>query len=244
MTAWSVCFKPSPAARLNLVCFSYAGGGPNTYRTFPAHLPPEIEVHAVQLPGRAARLTEPTLSSIDTIADAVVPALAPLWTRPFAFFGHSMGAVVAFEVARRMRAKGPVHLFASARVAPHRPHPRAPIHALPDRAFVDALRAMQGTPEEVLRDPELMALVAPALRADFKAIESYRCMSAEPLSCRISAFGGDADPDVTVDDLLAWQDHARDLVLVETVSGGHFYIDRDPAPVLRTVAQDLAPWLR
>jgi len=89
-----------------------------------------------------------------------------------------------------------------------------------------------------------MALVAPALRADFKAIESYRCAPGEPLSCRVSVFGGDADPDVAVDDLLAWQDHARDLVLVETVSGGHFYIDRDPAPVLRTVAQDLAPWLR
>ncbi len=240
---WAICHAPRPAARLRLACFPYAGGNAQTYRRWHQLLPDWIEVHAVHLSGRVPRMSEAPLVSISEIVRQVTPRLLDLpGDKPLALFGHSMGAVVAFEAARALGEAGrPVaHLGVSARAAPHLTQRRRLIHGLTDADFTEELRKMAGTPEEVLRDAELMELLLPALRADFTAIETYRPLGAGLLACNVSVFGGKTDPDVLVDDLLPWQDHTQGMALVEMMPGGHFFLDEAPAGMLSTLAKDLA----
>src|SRR5579883_2155511 len=140
---WRVCFKPNPQARLRLFCFPYAGGAASIYRLWPQLLPETIEVHAIQLPGREGRLLEPTYVRLAPIIDEVTQAIAPLLDRPFALFGHSLGALLAFELARQLRRlqrPQPIHFFASARRAPQFADPDPPIHRLPDAEFLEEVR--------------------------------------------------------------------------------------------------------
>lgn len=242
-SVWSICYQARPAARVRLLCFPYAGGNAQTYRRWHQLLPPSIEVHAAQLPGRMPRLSETPLTSIAALVNSVAPVIAT-WPRdkPLVLFGHSMGAIVAFETARALSAFGLniAHLAVSARTAPHLKQRRRLIHQLSNADFIGELRDMGGTPDEVLRDDEMMALVLPALRSDFTAIETYRPLTTKALSCNISVFGGDSDAAVLVDDLLPWQDHTQGMALVEMLPGGHFFIDENPEPLLRTLARDCA----
>jgi surfactin synthase thioesterase subunit len=239
---WLACRSPKPDPRVRLLCFPYAGGNAVTYRPWDGLLPATVELHVAQLPGRMPRMAEAPLASIAALADQLAAAAKGLSaTTPLALFGHSMGAVCAFEVARRLTAAGrpPAYLFVSARQAPQLPWRRPKIHGLPEREFVDAIKALSGTPPEVLADRELMGLVLPALRADFAAIESYVIAPGPKLPCNIGLFGGREDPHITVDDLLGWQEQTAGQALLELRPGGHFFIDKDPAPVVATVVKDL-----
>jgi surfactin synthase thioesterase subunit len=241
--SWLACRTPRHAPKVRLLCFPYAGGNAITYRPWDALLPDWVELHAVHLPGRMPRMAEAPIPHLSTIADQLataVQALPP--ATPLALFGHSMGAVCAFEVARRLTAAGrpPAQLFVSARQAPQLPWRRKKIHALPEAEFLDALRQLSGTPEAVLADRELMSIVMPALRADFTAIESYTLAPGPKLACNIGIFGGREDPNITVDDLLAWQEQTTGQALLELRSGGHFFLEQEPGPVVSMVVRDLA----
>ncbi len=177
-TPWLLRFAPRPAARLRLFCFSYAGAGGAMYRTWLDALPPSIELCAVQLPGRENRFREPAFTSMQRLVETMVPALSPAFDLPYAFFGHSMGALVAFELARALHALPHVapltHLLVSGRKAPHLPEDDAPMRGLADDAFIAEIgRRYGGIPDEVLRERDLLDLLLPGLRADMTAIETH-----------------------------------------------------------------------
>lgn len=239
--AWVTCPKPNPKACLRLFCFPYAGGGAAIFRTWPDYLPPNIEVCPIQLPGRESRLRELPFTRIDLLVQALVPVLHPYLNIPFAFFGHSMGALVSFELTRQlcMRSdRSPVHLLVSGHRAPQIPDLDLPLHQLPEFAFVKELRRLNGTPESVLQNPELMQLVLPILRADFALCETYVC-SKERIDCPITAFGGLQDSKVSYDALAAWREQTNSSFTLRMFPGDHFFLQSARLPLLQAVYQDL-----
>jgi medium-chain acyl-[acyl-carrier-protein] hydrolase len=240
---WLRRSRPRPHARRRLFCFPYAGGAASVYRTWSEELPEAIEVCAVQLPGREERISEAPFVDLAPLIAALLPALLPTLTLPFAFFGHSLGALIAFELASALRRAGhplPFHLFVAAHPAPHRPHDDTPIHDLPEPEFVAELRRLNGTPDALLQQPELLALLLPALRADFAIYERYQYTPEAPLPCLISAFGGLRDLEVSRDDLAAWRDQTSGPFTLRMFPGDHFFPYSDRALLLRTIARELA----
>ncbi|MBI5722135.1 MAG: thioesterase [Burkholderiales bacterium] len=228
-SAWLMRFAQRPAPSARLVCFSYAGGGGAVYRPFALALPSSIEVLAVQLPGRENRLREPPLKSVKAIVEALLPNLAPQLDRPYAFFGHSMGGLVAYEVARALRAQGlpgPARLVVSARRAPHLSEPDAPLHPLPDESFIAELdRRYGGIPAEILQHRDILELLLPAMRADMTAIETHRHLPGPLLDCPITVFGGTGDTRAQREVLAPWHEHTHGPVQVRQFAGGHFYFN-------------------
>lgn len=226
-----------------MFCFPYAGGGASIYRGWAAALPPDVEVCPVQLPGREGRLREPPFDRLGPLIEAAAEALAPHFGMPFVFFGHSMGAMIGFELARELRRRGgplPLHLFAAGRRAPQVPSREEPIHDLPDEQFFAELRNLNGTPEEVLQHAELMRLLCPILRADFAVNETYTFAPGEPFDFGISAFGGLGDADITRDDLSGWQAHTRGRFRLRMLPGDHFFLHGARDLILEATARDLA----
>lgn len=228
---------------LRLLCFHAAGGSASDFRTWVRGLPAGIELCAVQLPGRRARLPEPPHRRVEPLARAAVLALGCEADRPYALFGHSLGALVAFEVARELRRVGhhpPVHLFASARPAPHVPLAEAPLHRLPtDLLLAELQRRYGGLPEDAVARPELLTPLLSTLRADLEVHETYRFVPERPLSCRISAFGGAADASVSAAGLRAWGLHGVGPFRLRSFPGGHFYVKSDERTVVAAVAAEL-----
>lgn len=240
---WLIRFAPRPGASLRLFCFSYAGGGAAHYRAWLGALPEDVELCAVQLPGREGRLRETPLNSIAAIVDALLPALRPEFDRPFVFFGHSMGAMLAFETARalaRIGATGPQRLVLSGRRAPHLPETEVPMHRLDDEAFVAEIgRRYGGIPAEVLRHRDLLELLLPGLRADITAVETHRYTPAPALRCPLSVFGGDTDSRAPQEQLDAWRLHSEAGMRLRVFPGGHFYFG-DVAVRAQLIAQLLS----
>lgn len=244
---WVIRPRPNPKAALRMFCFPFAGGNAATYRAWPELLPPEVELCAVQLPGRGARLREQPFRQIEPLVAALLPALQPFLDRPFVLFGHSMGSLIAFELCRalrQLRRPGPLHLFVSGRFAPQLPDPDPPCYALPEPEFIQELRRLQGTPEEVLNNPDLLELVLPLLRADFELSETYRYLPGPPLGCPISAFGGAEDHEVSAAGLDAWREQTRSTFRARTLPGDHFFLVPRQAELLAAVSEDLAHLLR
>lgn len=240
--AWVLCPRPNPQARLRLFCFPYAGGAASAFYTWLDDLPGGVEICPIQLPGRESRLGEPPFTRLEPLLDALVLAIQPYLDKPFAFFGHSMGATISFELACQLRAQGastPVHLFISGSRAPHTPDPDPPIHHLPDAELVEELRRFNGTPEAVLQNAELMHLLLPILRADLTLHETYRYVPGEPLDCPISAFGGLEDEEVSHDDLAAWRDQTCGTFTLRMFPGDHFFLRSARTLLLQAVSQDL-----
>jgi medium-chain acyl-[acyl-carrier-protein] hydrolase len=227
-----------------MFCFPYAGGGASAYRTWAASLPNDIEVCPVQLPGRESRLREKPFERpeplIQELTDALEPHFAGL---PFVFFGHSMGAMIGFELSRELRRRGktlPLHLFVSGRRAAQLPPRDEPIHELPEPEFIAKLRELNGTPEEVLQHAELMKLLIPVLRADFAVNETYHYTQEEPFDFGISAFGGLGDKEVLRDDLALWKDQTRGRFRLRMLPGDHFFLHGTKDMITEAVARDLA----
>jgi len=245
--AW--LFQPvsRPRARARLYCFSHAGGGASAYRLWPAGLPADLDVAAVQLPGREGRLREPPIASIPAIVEGLLPALRAHADRPFAFFGHSMGAVVASELARALDGSGgprPLHLFLSGRRPPHVPDPETPLHVLPDPTFVEELvRRYGGIPAEILQHADLMELLLPTIRADIRALETFRPGPRAPLPVPISAFGGADDRRTPRPHLEAWGGVTSAAFRVRVFPGAHFYLEACRDALLADLAACLAPAL-
>ncbi len=235
---WRPSVRVNPAARL--FCFSYAGMGASAYRLWPAALPPELDVLAIRLPGRESRLTEAPLLSIDSIVAALEPAVVPHLDLPFAFFGHSMGSVVAFELARALVRAGhpePACLFVSGRRPPRLQDAEPPMHELPVTEFTSEVqRRYGGIPAAILEEPDLMAMLLPGLRADIKALETHVSVSGPVLSCPIVAFAGTDDRCTPNAHLDAWRDETSGSFRARRFPGGHFYL----ADAREAVAADIA----
>jgi surfactin synthase thioesterase subunit len=226
---WVVPLRSLQRPLLRLVCFHYAGAGPSVFREWPRLLPPSVEVCAVHLPGRETRLREKPLAEMPPLVEALAEHLCAFLDLPVAFFGHSMGAVLAFEVARSHRKWGrqlPEYLFVSGRRAPQLPCTRLPVGHLPDAEFVDEInRRYQAIPDVVRQDPGLMALFLPALRADFALLDSYVCTPEEPLNCPIAAFGGADDEHISAADLSLWREQTTAAFTAQMFPGGHFFVN-------------------
>jgi len=242
--AWVLRLRRQAPPRVRLFCFPYAGGSAAVYRGWLDALPAHVEVCAVRLPGREARLSEAPFTRGEDLVPAVAAALLPLLDMPYALFGHSMGAVAAFELARQWRRQGvclPVRLFVSGARAPERPNPDPPLGHLSDREFVaEVRRRYDAIPTGVLENPELLQLLLPSLRADFAIFENYVYRAEAPLDCPISAFGGQDDARVCADDVAAWGTHTTRPVAIRMFPGDHFFIHGSEQAVQRTVSEDLA----
>jgi medium-chain acyl-[acyl-carrier-protein] hydrolase len=226
-----------------MFCFPYAGGGASIYRGWGASLPADLEVCPVQLPGRESRLRDQPFVRCAEMVPVIAGALRPYFDLPFVFFGHSMGAMIAFELARELRRRGqalPLHLFVSGRRPPHLPAREEPIYDLPEPEFLAKLRELNGTPEEVLQHEELMRLLLPLLRADFSVNETYVYSEEAPFDFGISSFGGLGDDEVTRDDVEAWRVETRGRFRMRMLPGDHFFIHGSKDLVLEAVARDLA----
>jgi medium-chain acyl-[acyl-carrier-protein] hydrolase len=245
---WLRRLRPNPQAQLRLFCFHFAGGSASVYRTWPAALAnrrPDIEVCAVQLPGRENRLKEQPFTQIEPLVTTLLNVLHADLDRPFALFGHSMGAIVAYEVAQalaRHRAAPPNHLFVSARRAPSEPERYAPLHQEPtEDALLRAIQQRYGNlPELLLQDAELKAIYAPLLRADFTLVERYQPSSLAPLACPLTVFGGIADPIATAAELAAWRTLTQSQFAIHLLPGGHFYLQEQSGPLLDRIAAALS----
>lgn len=240
--SWVICPKPNAQAKLRLFCFHYAGGGAWNFRNWADSLPSSIEVCSIELPGRGFRLMETAFTSLDPLVEAIAYAILPILDKPFAFFGHSMGGLVSFELTRllcRNYGLNPVHLFVSAHRAPQLPNPDLPIHNLPESAFLDELRHLEGTPQAVLENAELMRLLLPTLRADFTVVETYTYAAEPPLNCPITAFGGLQDQEVSYDELNAWQDQTNAAFSLQMLPGNHFFVHSAQSLLLKLLSQNL-----
>jgi medium-chain acyl-[acyl-carrier-protein] hydrolase len=239
---WLAYLRPRPRPSVRLFCFPYAGGGASVFRGWADGLPDSVEVCPVQLPGREARFREPAFTRLGPLTDAVAGALRPYLDRPFALFGHSLGALVAFELARRLDRDGgpqPVRLFVSGCAAPSVPRGGRPIHGLPDSAFRAELRRLNGTPAAVLDNAELMEILLPTLRADFALCETYAFAPRPPLTCPISCWGGLGDDTASRQDLDAWREQTAGPFRLRMLPGDHFFVRSARPLLLRSLAQEL-----
>jgi surfactin synthase thioesterase subunit len=224
---WVRRLRRTVDSEISLVCLPHAGGSASFYLPLAAAMPPQIEVLAVQYPGRQDRRADPLIGSIAELADRLAGVLRPLADGRLALFGHSMGAVVGYETALRLErggAAGPEMLFASGRPAPSR-HRSGTVHLRDDDGIVAEIARLNGTAPALLADPEIRAMILPALRSDYRAIETYRYQDSAVLRCPITALAGAADPHTTVDEARAWAGHTTASFVLRVFPGDHFFIN-------------------
>ena len=230
-------------ARINLFCFPHAGGGANFFRPWRAHLPDEAALLLPQLPGREVRIAEKPISNLSQMIDELTGALIRCFERrPFVFFGHSMGALIAFELTRRLRRLGapqPLQLFVSGRNAPQRPSANSPIHHLPDKQFLAEVRRFNGIPTEIAENAEILDLILPILRADIELCETYVYAEEPPLDYPITTLGGLADAETNREGLEAWAEMTRRDHQLHMFPGDHFFPQTARDQVLNIISSRL-----
>lgn len=242
--SWLAFRRTNDRARLRLFCFPYAGGGIHTFRGWLETLGPNVDVCPIQLPGRESRLREPPLESIREMVAQISAVVAQFLELPTVFLGHSMGAVVAFEVVRELRRRGlplPKAMIVSGSKAPQQLPVDHPIHGLPDEEFLQKVRQYNGIPQQVLQSDELIGLMLPALKADFRAFETYSYLAEEPLAIPISAYGGLRDAGIARSDLEAWNEQSTHPVIVRMFPGDHFFINQQRQLYLQMLGRELLP---
>ncbi|HMV68987.1 MAG TPA: alpha/beta fold hydrolase [Myxococcota bacterium] len=233
MSPWFPPFEPATDARMRLFCVPFAGGGAGIYRTWPMVMGPEIQVLAVQLPGRERRLREAPYTAMAPLVDDLSAAIRPLTDRPWAIFGHSLGGAIAWEVAMRLHGEGrsPEHLIVSARRSPELPLPHAPLFALPDdRMVAETERHYGPLPAMLKQHPSLLATFLPTMRADFQLLDTWRPTQGVQLACPITTLAGAQDTAVPPDTMTGWARYTRGPSARHVLQGGHFYVrDNDEA---------------
>jgi medium-chain acyl-[acyl-carrier-protein] hydrolase len=230
------------AAGIRLFCFPYAGGGSSIFRPWAREFGRYIEVVPALLPGREFRLREPAYTRIEQLVEALAREISPYLDKPFAFFGHSMGAIISFELARRLRSERsvqPRHLFISGRRSPRVPRRDPYIHDLPDAEFVAEIEQLNGTPREILEHKELMDILLPMLRADFAVCYSYTYVPGEPLRCPITVLSGTRDETTPREDVEGWRDETTGDCRIHMLEGDHFFINQQHATILPIIERAL-----
>ncbi|HEY1353295.1 MAG TPA: alpha/beta fold hydrolase [Ktedonobacteraceae bacterium] len=232
-----------PRAQLRLFCFPYAGGSASDFCTWLRELPSAIDVRPVQIPGRERRLREKPYEQLTPLVAAVAHALLPHLTEPFAFFGHCLGALIAFELSRQIRAwhgRQPVALFVSGHRAPQLPDRFPPSHRLPDAEFASELRRRNGAREEMLQSPGVVRQTLPLLRADQAICETYLYIPGESLDCPLTVFGGRADQAVQPEELTGWAEQTRGPCRLHVLPGDHFFLQTNRPQILQRLSHDLS----
>jgi len=222
---WCRRYRPSRTAAARLVCLPHAGGSAPFFLPVAAKLSPDVDVVAIQYPGRQDRRMEQPLTDVRALADKIHAILLRQPPLPLTFFGHSLGAIIAFETIRRLEASGSptVRLFASGRRAPSA-HRDESVHRRDDNGILAEVRRLNGTASSLLSDDELMRAALPALRADYQAAETYRCDPEVTIECPVTVLTGDADPKTTLSEATAWERHTTGECTVRTFPGGHFFL--------------------
>lgn len=246
LPSWTVPVAGDADAPLRLFIFPFAGGSSVAWRRWMPYLPATWRTEFVVLPGREQRFAEPAFTEMAPLVDAAVAGLAPHLDRPFALYGHSMGAAAAYEVARRLEGMGhaPRHLFLSGRRAPGHPRLTPVIHHLPDEAFKRGLAVLGGTPREVLENDELMTMFLPLLRADFMLSDGYSPLPGSPSSTPATVFGGADDPETDRPALEAWRGAFSGPVRIEVLPGDHFFIAPGAERMIAVMQEALSPSAR
>jgi medium-chain acyl-[acyl-carrier-protein] hydrolase len=238
---WFPFIRPRPGAEVRLFCFPYAGGGASVFRDWAGRLPGHVEVCPVQLPGRETRFREPAFTRVAPLVEALAQSLRPKLDRPFAFFGHSLGALVAFELSRRLQRDyrlQPTRLFVSACEAPQIRSPGKALHTLPPAEFREELHRLNGTPDAILDNDELMELLLPTLWADFSVYETYTYVSGPPLTCPITVLGGLSDDTVSRQGLDAWCEQTTGPFRLLQLPGDHFFLNSAQPLLIHALARD------
>jgi medium-chain acyl-[acyl-carrier-protein] hydrolase len=238
---WIVRYQPNAQARLRLFCFPYAGGGASVFRPWSQALPPDVEVCGVQFPGHESRLGEPAHTRLAPLVQALAEAIYPFLDRPFAFFGHSMGALVSFELARQLRRaydKHPVCMYLAAFRAPQLPNPNIRIYHLPEEVFKVVLR-VYGIPEMILQNEELMQATLPTLRADLELCDTYEYSEEPPLECPLLIFGGKDDAGISPEDLEPWPLQSSATCSLSLLPGSHFFLHSAQDLLLAAISENL-----
>jgi medium-chain acyl-[acyl-carrier-protein] hydrolase len=244
---WFSCFESGARPDLRLFCLPYAGGGAPIFRAWPTRLPPGIAVCPVHLPGRGRRLRESAYRQVGPLVQAIANAMTAQQQPPFAFFGHSMGAIIAFELACHLQKEyglQPLHLFLSGWRAPHMPQDEPPISHLPEPAFLEQLTRLGGTDQAILENMEMVRLMLPTLRADFELVETYRYAPTPPLNCPITVFGGLADPEANREQLAAWRQHTAGKFALHMLPGDHFFLLKSQDQFLPLLSDELTGMMR
>ncbi|WP_342026028.1 alpha/beta fold hydrolase [Cytobacillus pseudoceanisediminis] len=239
---WFLCAKPLLNPKLRLFCFPYAGGGSSIFRGWENGLNSDIELHSAQLPGREKRFMDTPCDSIEDILEGLLEAFKPFIGTPFALFGHSMGALIAFELGRKLNqqfGETPIHLFVSGKGAPHLDNNHPPIYNLPYEEFIQKLFTLNGTPKEVLENRELMEMYEPLLRADFKVCDTYSYQEGALLNCPITIFGGLQDTRISKKDLYDWKELVKGENRVFMLEGDHFFIHKQRDEILYHINEKL-----
>lgn len=237
---WVVRWKSHEPIGLRLFCFPYAGGSAWSFCNWQQDLPTNVEVCGIELPGRATRQSETPHTCFSSLNQAMAEALLPYLDEPFAFFGHSMGALISFEFARYLRRKhqlAPRHLFVSGRRAPQIPYSEKQTYDLPDDDFIKDL--LRDEPLEYALDPQLIRLLLPMMRADFEVVQTYVYEPGPPLTCSITVFGGMQDHSVEQNQLHAWQQQTTYGCSVVMLPGNHFFIKTAQSELLWNISQEL-----
>lgn len=239
---WFEALATASSPLLRLFCFHYAGGNAQVFREWQRHLPPQVEVCLVHLPGRGRRMGEPPFTRLQPLVQTVADAIVPEIEGPFAFYGHSMGALISFELVRELRRRNlslPVHLFVSGRRAPSVPETEPPAFHLPPQELIAKIKRLNGTPNEFFEDPELQELSLPLLRADFEIVDTYEYFPDAPLPCSITVYGGEQDEHVPVESLTAWEGQTSAKYQLRMLPGDHFFIDNHKKEFIRVFSYDL-----
>lgn len=242
LSPWFVTFRQHYAignivTKIQLYCFHHAGGSANSFKEWSKLLPSEIEVIAVQLPGREMRFSEPFITNVSVIAQQLLHEFDHL-NKPFAFFGHSTGAIIAYEVAATLQNNKlplPKLLITSGKNGPSYPRLTPIIHNLPDDIFIEEIRKYNGMPDEILNNPDLLNLILPRLKADFAISGTYTHKQTNPLNCPIYAFGADNDNSTSYEGLNEWQRHTNKRFISYILPGKHFFINDQDSGFLKTI---------
>jgi surfactin synthase thioesterase subunit len=243
ITPWIRRYRPTDRGRTRLVCFPHAGGAATYFNPVAARFSPDVDVVALQYPGRQDRRREPCVADLATLAELITQELLALSDLPTVFFGHSMGAMLAFETAWRLEARGvgePRALLLSGRRAPSTVREEQ-VHQRDDDGLIAEMRLLNGTDASLMEDEEILRMAVHSLRGDLAAVETY-VDAGHRVSCPVTVFTGDSDPKTTVEEAERWREHAQGPFRMRVFAGGHFFLNRHLGPINDEIAAELGRW--